>query len=82
MHGKSDLLIRNIRATCGCTAIQQGTQGVGIKPGESGSIKATFSSGGYNGKVTKAIYVYTNDPKNSEVVLMLSADVEQPNVVK
>ncbi len=80
--GKSDLLIRNIRATCGCTAIQQGTQGVGIKPGESGSIKATFSSGGYNGKVTKAIYVYTNDPKNSEVVLMLSADVEQPNVVK
>lgn len=76
--GKSDLLIRHIRATCGCTAIQQGNQGVGIKPGESSSIKATFASGSYNGKVTKAIYVYTNDPKNSEVVLMLNADVEQP----
>lgn len=77
-EGKSDLILRNIKATCGCTAIQQGNQGTGIKPGESGSIKATFSSGGYQGKVTKTIYVYTNDPKKSEVVLMLTADVEKP----
>jgi len=81
-EGKSDLLIRFIRSTCGCTAVQQGNQGVGIKPGESSSIKAVFNSGSYSGKVTKAIYVYTNDPKNSEVVLMLNADVEQPPVVK
>lgn len=75
--GKSDLIIRHIRSTCGCTAIQQGNQGVGIKSGESSSIKATFNSGSYKGKVTKAIYVYTNDPKNSEVVLMINAEVEQ-----
>jgi hypothetical protein len=81
-EGKSDLIIRHIRATCGCTAIQQGNQGVGVKPGESSSIKAVFSPGTNPGKVTKAIYVYTNDPKNSEVVLMLSADVEQPAVPK
>jgi hypothetical protein len=81
-EGKSDLILRNIRASCGCTAVQQGNQGIGIKPGESSSIKATFNSGSYNGKVTKTIYVYTNDPKNSEVVLMLTADVEQPPVVK
>ncbi len=79
--GKNDLIIRYIKATCGCTAIQQGSQGVGIKPGESSSIKAVFNSGSYNGKVTKAIYVYTNDPKHSEVVLMLNADVEQPVAV-
>jgi hypothetical protein len=76
--GKSDLQIRFIRSTCGCTAVQQGPQGVGIKPGESSTIKAVFNSGSYSGKVTKAIYVYTNDPKNSESVLMLTADVEQP----
>jgi hypothetical protein len=76
--GKSDLLIRQVRSTCGCTAVQQGPQGVGIKPGESSAIKATFNSGSYNGKVTKAIYVYSNDPKNSEVLLMLNADVQQP----
>lgn len=77
-EGKRDLQIRFIRSTCGCTAVQQGNQGVGIKPGESSSIKAVFNSGSYQGKVTKAIYVYTNDPQNSEVVLMLTADVEQP----
>jgi len=81
-EGKSDLMIRFIRSTCGCTAVQQGTQGVGIKPGESSTIKAVFNSGSYSGKVTKAIYVYTNDPKNSEMVLMLTADVEQPAAVK
>ena len=81
-EGKNDLIIRNIRATCGCTAVQQGNQGIGIKPGESSSIKAVYNSGNDKGKVTKAIYVYTNDPKNSEVVLMLNADVEQPPVVK
>ncbi len=81
-EGKSDLLIRHVRSTCGCTAVQQGPQGVGIKPGESSSIKATFNSGSYNGKVTKAIYVYTNDPKNSEVILMLNAEVEQTAAVK
>lgn len=77
-EGKSDLVIRHIRSTCGCTAVQQGNLGVGIKPGESSSIKAVFNSGSYKGKVTKAIYVYTNDPKNSEVVLMLNATVEPP----
>lgn len=80
--GKTDLVIRHVRPTCGCTAVQQGTQGVGIKPGESSSIKAVFNSGSYSGKVTKAIYVYSNDPVNSEVVLMLNADVEQPLPVK
>jgi hypothetical protein len=80
--GKRELLLRQVKSTCGCTAVQQGPQGVGIKPGESSSIKATFNSGTYSGKVTKAIYVYTNDPKNSEVVLTLNAEVEQPVTAK
>jgi hypothetical protein len=80
--GKRDLVLRHIRSTCGCTAVQQGSLGMGIKPGESSSIKATFNSGSYKGKVTKAIYVYTNDPKSSEVVLMLNAEVEQPEALK
>ena len=80
--GKNDLILRHVRASCGCTALQQGNQGVGIKAGQSSSVKATFNSGSFKGKVTKAIYVYTNDPKNSEVVLMLNAEVEQPEAVK
>lgn len=72
-EGKRDLLIRNIKPSCGCTVVQQGN--TLIKPGESSTIKATFNSGGNQGKVSKPIYVYTNDPKNSEVILILNADV-------
>ncbi|MGQ9619364.1 MAG: DUF1573 domain-containing protein [Bacteroidales bacterium] len=73
-EGKRDLIIRHIRSTCGCTAVNQSSSNV-VKPGESGLIKATFNSGSYKGRVTKAIYVYTNDPAHSEVVLMLNANV-------
>ena len=79
--GKSDLVIRHIRATCGCTAVQQTGQGI-VKPGEWSSIKATFNSGGFSGKQIKTIYVYTNDPRNSEITLMLNADVEQATAAR
>lgn len=72
--GKRDLIIRHIRSTCGCTAVNQSSSNI-VKPGESGSIKATFNSGSFKGRVSKAIYVYTNDPSNSEVILMLNANV-------
>jgi Protein of unknown function (DUF1573) len=72
-EGKRNLNIRFVKASCGCTAVLQGDPVV--KPGQASSIKANFSSGGYSGKVTKAIYVYTDDPKNSEVVLYFNAEV-------
>jgi hypothetical protein len=72
-EGKRDLHIRTVKASCGCTAVQQGSSV--IKPGEEGSVKATFNSSGYTGKVTKAIYVYCDDPKYSEVLLFFNADV-------
>ena len=71
--GKSDLIIRHVKAGCGCTALMP-TENV-IKPGSKGSIKAKFNSGGYKGNIYKNIFVYTNDPKNSEVMLMLKGEV-------
>lgn len=72
-EGKSDLIIRNVKAGCGCTALMP-TDSV-IKPGEKGSIKAKFNSGGYKGNIYKNIFVYTNDPKHSEVMLMIKGEV-------
>jgi len=79
--GKRDLIIRYIRPTCGCTAIQQGGP-TNIKAGGSGTIRATFNAGTYKGKVVKVIYVYTNDPENSEVALTFNADVLGEGVQK
>lgn len=72
-QGKSDLIIRHVKAGCGCTALMP-TENV-IKPGNKGSIKAKFNSGGYKGDIYKNIFVYTNDPKNSEVMLMIKGKV-------
>jgi len=72
-EGKSDLIIRHVKAGCGCTALMP-TENV-IKPGTAGSIKAKFNSGGYKGQIYKNIFVYTNDPKNSEVMLMIKGEV-------
>jgi hypothetical protein len=71
--GKSDLIIRFIRSTCGCTAIQQGK--TVIPPGEISSIKAVFSSGANPGLQHKNIYVYTNDPNKSELILTVKGEV-------
>ncbi len=72
-EGKSDLIIRHVKSGCGCTALMP-TENV-IKPGAKSSIKAKFNSGGYKGQIYKNIFVYTNDPKNSEVMLMIKGEV-------
>ena len=72
-EGKSDLVIRHVKSGCGCTALMP-TENV-IKPGMKGSVKAKFNSGGYKGQIYKNIFVYTNDPKNSEVMLMIKGEV-------
>ena len=72
-EGKSDLVIRHVKSGCGCTALMP-TDNV-IKPGTAGSVKARFNSGGYKGQIYKNIFVYTNDPKNSEVMLMIKGEV-------
>jgi hypothetical protein len=71
--GKRDLIIRHVKAGCGCTVVAP-SQSV-IKPGESGTIKAQFKSAGYKGNVFKNVFVYTNDPQNSSVMLMIKGEV-------
>jgi len=46
-----------------------------IPPGGVGEVKATFRSKGYQGKVTKAITVETNDPDNPNVRLSILGEV-------
>jgi hypothetical protein len=73
--GKSDLMIRKVKPSCGCTTVEP-SQKV-LKPGESSSIKASFRTNGYSGRQSKSITVITNDPKMSTVVLRLSGNVSK-----
>jgi hypothetical protein len=72
--GKSDLIIRKIRASCGCTAITP--QKTVLLPGESTQIKAIFNPENRSGTQTKSVTVITNDPKNYKTLLWIFADVK------
>lgn len=76
--GKSNLLIRKVVATCGCTAVNISEQV--ISPGKSGIIKASFNTTGYSGSQNKTITVISNDPSNSKVMLWIRGEVVDPSM--
>ena len=73
-EGKETLIIKRLRTTCGCTAAL--TTKERIAPGESGEIKVTFSSGYRQGRVTKYVYVESNDPDEPLLKLTVMGIVE------
>jgi len=72
-NGKSELVIRKIKASCGCTAVQPEKKIVG--PGESISLKTIFNSAGKVGNQNKTVTIITNDPKNSKTILWVKGEV-------
>ena len=74
--GKSNLILRKIKSSCGCTAVSPKDKV--IEPGKSSSIKAIFSSGTRKGKQNKSITIITNDPKNSRIILRVTGEVSAP----
>jgi hypothetical protein len=71
--GKSNLIIRKINSSCGCTTAAPKI--TTIKPGEQTSLSASFRTSGFTGRQSKTITVITNDPKRSTIVLRLSGTI-------
>jgi len=62
-----------VRSSCGCTTVTPAN--TTIKPGESSKIKAVFDAGVRKGKQHKVITIITNDPKKSQISLVVSGTV-------
>jgi hypothetical protein len=73
-NGKTNLEIRKINTTCGCTS--SAPKDKIIKPGASSSIKATFNTTGYKNAQTKVVTVITNDPASPTITLWLKGTVQ------
>ncbi len=71
--GKTDLIIRKVKASCGCTAIKPAK--TTIAPGEKTSITAEFNSAGKKGRQNKSVTVITNDPLASNILLRIQGTV-------
>jgi hypothetical protein len=78
--GDDTLKIKDIRASCGCTAAV--TDKKEILPGEKTDLKVTFNSTGKKGKQTKHIMVSSNDPKTPEFDLVINSVVLEPTTTK
>mgnify|MGYP003624701876 CR=1 FL=1 len=74
--GKSDLIIRKTKASCGCTAISPASKV--IKAGESTELKVVFNSRAKRGRQNKRITVITNAPKASSIDLRVMGNVVMP----
>ncbi|HNW89802.1 MAG TPA: DUF1573 domain-containing protein [Bacteroidales bacterium] len=75
-EGENDLIIRKVKASCGCTATNP--EKTTLKKGEESKINATFNTAGKSGKQYKSITIITNDPVNSTTILNIQGTVEQP----
>lgn len=71
--GGSDLIIRKVNASCGCTAVVMDNKV--IKPGEKTGIKVTFNSAGKLGKQNKTVTVITNDPDKPREILWIRGEI-------
>lgn len=73
--GKSELIIRKTKASCGCTA--SNPEKTRLKPGESSKINAVYDSTGKKGNENKTITIISNDPTNPSIVLTIKGIVEE-----
>lgn len=73
--GKSDLIIRKVKPSCGCTAVTPDE--TTIKAGKTTSIKTSFNSAGKPGTQNKTIAIITNDPGNSSITLRVTGEVQK-----
>ncbi len=70
--GKAPLEIQQVRPTCGCTVANFDHT---IPPGGAGKIEAEVDTAEFSGPITKAVLVFSNDPINPQVNLVIKADV-------
>ncbi len=77
--GKSDLIINDVKSSCGCTAAV--VSGKIIKPGETGNLRIEFDSSNRTGKINKTVTLYTNDSYNPNPTAIIIAEI-QPKKVK
>ena len=70
--GQAPLEISQVRPTCGCTVAEFDRT---IPPGGSGKVVAEVDTTGFNGPISKAVLVFSNDPATPQVNLVIKAEV-------
>ncbi len=73
--GKRDLIIRKTKSNCGCLKTSATTDT--IAPGVTGYVTIEFDSYNKEGRDSRKMNVYLNDPAKPEVVVELKGEIEK-----
>jgi len=71
--GDKLLRITKVSKTCGCTPYTLAKKN--YRPGESGTLKVKYNASSHPGRTKKTLKVYSDDKKNSEVELVIKANI-------
>lgn len=70
--GDEVLEITEVRPSCGCTVAEHDRI---LAPGKQGTITAIVDTAKFRGPIAKSVWVFTNDPQNPRLQLVVKADV-------
>lgn len=73
--GKSDLQIKEVKTTCGCTAALLSSKE--LKPGEEGSLRIELDTSERSGKMARTVTIFSNDPREPEQHITLFVNIEK-----
>jgi hypothetical protein len=73
--GDKNLVIENVTASCGCTIVEKPKEP--YEPGQTGTIKAKFTTQGHAGMNDKSIYVTANTKDGTQKELKFRIVVEK-----
>ncbi len=71
--GKSKLEIRDIKSSCGCTAVLISNSV--IEPGKEIGMEVKLDTKGREGALVRTVLLFTNDPDNPKQVITVSAKI-------
>ncbi len=72
-QGTAPLEITEVRPACGCTIVDYDKV---IQPGETGKIRTSVKTDNFTGAISKSIAVFTNDPENPKLQLVVKANIK------
>ncbi len=73
--GTDTLKITEVRAQCGCTAALMNDNDKRLGPGQSGKLSISFDTHNYTGRVSKQVYISSNDTSNAKVTVTFTTNV-------
>jgi hypothetical protein len=79
-EGPDTLVVERVETTCGCTAALVSADK--IDPGKEGKIKVSLDTHAYSGRMTRYVYVISNDRDNPRRELSVTADIQVPPMPK